>query len=383
MTDFDDDTLVPPLSGRDWIDQFRSSLDAKGDVMQKRRAFLATLLGTAGLAVTDGIANAASAEASTIERNPGARGALEQLSYEIHQIARNHMEPGQNPNELLSKALASWRDATALRHVGFGASRLIGKAQEAEAVSAGLVAQFLGDRGEHAGAESWYHAALKVAPTDDARSWLYACRAWLYLYEGDETGAKNNAARAAGIATYYNHDRAAFAYHQLARSYALDGNHESAREHLSNATHHFLHSKNTGDALARPSLLNWTLLQNAQYSMDTLAILAYTEGRDRDITRFQNYADLVTDQIGHFNGMNSFLGRISIARVKASGSNPDLDSAVEEGMNAISNLRLVDRQTAVVQGKAQQFADDLKVKFGDCKPVRAMSGFVRELTQAA
>lgn len=383
MTDFDDDTLVPPLSGRDWIDQFRSSLDAKGDVVQKRRAFLATLLGTAGLAVTDGIVQAASAEASTIERNPGARGALEQLSYEIHQIARSHMEPGQNPNELLSKALAAWRDATALRHVGFGASPLIGKALEAEAVSAGLVAQFLGDRGEHAGAESWYHAALKVAPTDDTRSWLYACRAWLYLYEGDVAGAKKNSARAAGIATYYNHDRAAFAYHQLARSYALDGNHESAREHLSNATHHFLHSKNTGDALARPSLLNWTLLQNAQYSMDTLAILAYAEGRDRDVTRFQNYADLVTDQIGHFNGMNSFLGRISIARVKASGPNPDLDSAVEEGMNAISNLRLVDRQTAVVQGKAQQFADDLKVKFGDCKPVRAMSGFVGELTQAA
>lgn len=382
MTEYDDDALVP-TSGRDWVDQFRSSLDSKGDVVQKRRAFLATLLGTAGLAVTENVISAASAEASTIERNPGGRGALEQLTHEIHQTARLHMEPGQNPNELLATALASWRDATALRHVGFSSGTLMSKAQDAEAVSAGLVAQFLGDRGKLAQAESWYRAALKVAPSDDTRSWLYGCRTWLYLYAGDEEGAKKNAARAAGIATYFSHERAAFGYHQLARSYALGGNYDKAREHLSNATNHFLHSPASGDPTSRPSLLRWSLLQNAQYSMDTLAILAYNGGSQRDIDRFQTNAGLVGDRIEELNGMNAFLGRISMARVKAAGDSGDADAAVEEGMNAISNVRPIDRSTAVVQGKAQQFADDLEAKYGDIMAVRAMRGFVGELTKAA
>jgi tetratricopeptide (TPR) repeat protein len=383
MTDYDDDSLVENRSALAILGKFRSSIDLKGDVVQHRREFLIAMLGTASLAVTENLVSAASAEATTIETNANVRGALGDIETQLFRIGREHMQPGVNPSELMVDSLSAWRDASALRNMHLDSPTLSGKAYKLEATAAGLVAQFLGDRGELADAEHWYRAALKHAPDDDTRSWLYACRTWLYLYSGDASGAKRNASRAAALAAYFSRDRGAFGYHQLARAYALDGQNDRAREHLSNATSQFLFSSGTGNPHADPNLLRWTLLQNSQYTMDTVAILAFAEGRKSDISRFSTTAELVLGRVDSINGMNAFLARMADARIKASGSDADADAAVEATMNAVSNLRLVDRQTAVVQGRSQQFADDLEARFGDTQSVRGLRGFVTELAEAA
>jgi tetratricopeptide (TPR) repeat protein len=379
MTDYDDDSLVDSRSALAILGKFRSSIDLKGDVVQHRRDFLVSMLGAASLAVTENLVSAASAEATTIETNSNVGGALGAIEMQLFRIGREHMQPGANPSELMSNALAAWRDSSALRNMHLKSATLSGKAYKLEATAAGLVAQFLGDRGELADAEHWYRSALKHAPDDDTRSWLYGCRAWLYLYSGDAQGAKRNAARSASLATYFSRDRGAFGYHQLARAYAMDGQNNKAREHLSNATSQFLFSSGTGDPSADPNLLRWTLLQNSQYTMDTVAILAFAEGRKADISRFDATAHLVLGRLDSINGMNAFLARMADARIKASGPEADADAAVEVTMNAVSNLRLVDRQTAVVQGRSQQFADDLEARFGDTQSVRGLRGFVTEL----
>lgn len=380
MTDIEE---VGRLSARSLLEKFRSALDSEGeDVAIKRRSFLSAMLASAGLAATDSVMLSTSAEASTIERNANTGGALMELDQTLYRVGRDHMRPGQDADELMSLALGAWRDACMIRHSHLSVKHL-DNAMRAEATAAGLIGSFYGDRGERETAERWYRAGLKVAPDDDTRALLYGWKAWLYLYADNPTRAKTTAHKAVGFAPFFRRDRAAFAYHQLARGFALEGQFDRAREHLSSATNEFLFSSASQTASDDPSLLTWTTLQHSLYSADTLAALAFNSGRNEDISRFAVNAQLASDTSAAMNGMNAFIIGTAQARVLASGPEPDVEGAVEVTMNSVGRLRNVDKATTVVKMRTKRLADELEVRFGDTNAVRGLHGFAQELAAAA
>lgn len=365
------------------VKAFQASIQQRGDSVQKRRDFLGRLLLVAGLAATEQVISAASADASTLETAPSAEVALGAVHREIYSIGQDHMAPGADSSDLRGRALAAWRDAAAIRASGFKSSLTQNRAGIAEALSAGLVAQFWGDRGDEANAISWYRRAVAVTDDDSTLSWLYSCSAWVPLYNNVPHAAARQAAKGIDYSNWLSRERGMFAYGQMARALALDGNYGLARDMLAQANLNFLNSH--GDhTRARPNVLHFTPSQHAQYMADTLSILAFSEdGRKSDIEKAEVH--IKAAQVGRHggpNGMNAVILEFARAKCVASGENADPDSAVEIGMNAISNTKRDDRSSAVVRGKAKQLSDDLSKKF-NTRSVKGFVGFVDELIATA
>lgn len=363
------------------VRSFLSDINKRGDAVQKRRKFLTNLLAVTGLSAAEMLVNAASADASAIEKNGSAHAALVDIQREIYNIGRDHMKPGANSAVMRARALATWRDANALRNMRHRRATTLRRAVTTEAQAAGLVAQFFGDRGQTDQANAWYKHATALDSDAETASWLFSCWAWVPLYEGVTFVAQRLAHKGATLSNRYSPDRVMFGYDQLARAHALDGSYARARQALSTA--------NTGNIIrsgeherAKPNLLFFTDAQHYQYMADTLSMLAFgDQAANSDRERALMFVETALECEYPPNGINRVLIELARARATASGRTADPDGATEYAVKAIRDSSLDDRTSQVVKGKARQLATDLGGRF-HARSVREFNSYVSALNTA-
>ncbi|MFR9675743.1 hypothetical protein [Streptomyces sp. TR02-1] len=302
----------------------------------ERRKLLNAFLATASLPAALTLTNAATAHASTLEAAGTTTKALERLRTTLDRIASDHMTPHCNPTDLTSRALAAWRDATALTR-----TRHDNIARVAQAHAAGLLAGFHTDAGNSYEAAAWFRHAFRASPDTDTSAWVRACATWAPLYRGDHERSIACAESAAGLASRRT-PTGAFAYDQLARARAAAGDHAGARTALGTAENALVTTRDEADA--PPSLIHYTHRQHATYAADTCARIG-----DTDIARAWLGAVRSTEH----NAMNRALADLTEAECfHRDGRTDEAASYARACLQSVSP----EHRNDVITGRARELA---------------------------
>ncbi|MEU4066637.1 hypothetical protein AB0F25_30365 [Streptomyces wedmorensis] len=334
----------------------------EGGIHMERRRLLEGALAAAGLYVSQAALAATSAQASSFEMERDASQALARTSRKLQKIAIDHMG-GASVTESQQRALACWRDSIAVK-VNSKVGPRLHRAANIEARAAGLVAMFFADQGDHRNAQSWYQRADAVTRENNTKGWLLACQAWGYLFNGDGTTAVGLAGDALALYDWANAPQRAFAYNQMARGHAINGDFERALESLAYADEEFQKAPKEARE-TDPSLIGFSKWQHAAYAADVYSMAGETE-RAR-------VARAVAMTAPKLNGMNRLIAEVGEAQCLVADGEPE--AAVQRVQRTLTGLSTEDQGTAVVVGKARLFVHSIPTAF-DSKPVRELKEYL-------
>jgi hypothetical protein len=334
---------------------FRRAHNDGEELPMQRRRLLQVLLASAGVITMESLLGPVSAHATAMEYNESGE-ALAETSRILHEVCMQGMM-GTPIEQSMQRSLACWRDALAIKVNVTGPRHM--RAAEMESKAACLMAQFHGDLGDEGLAARWYTRALAVAPVNDLKAWIYSCSAWVPMFNGDGEGTVKAAENALGFTTMSNPIQEAFAFNQLARGYAIQGDRESALKAIHDADRAFnrygYYGKNTA-----PSFDSFTKWQHAAYAVNTYSMLGEVE--------MSRAARAVLRDVPFMSDINKMLHDTSEAVCLIHEGEPV--GAVELVQRSIDSMPVEAASTAVVQGRAKMFVDQMPTKMREAREVR-------------
>lgn len=343
--------------------KFMSAFNGREEgVHMERRRLLEGALAAAGLYASQALVTATSAQAASYEVESDSSYALARTQRKIQEVAVAHMA-GASVEVSQQRALACWRDALAIKVNAAVGPRLL-RAANTEAKAAGLVAMFYADQGDLERAAKWYERGDAVTRETNTKGWLQACSAWGPLFAGDGQKAVMAAGRALSLFDWTNAPQRAFAYNQMARGYAVQGDFKRAIEALGHADQEYV--KSTKEVReAPPSLTGFSKWQHAAYAADV-----YSMAGEVARARATRATALTAPNI---NGMNKLIAEVGEAQCLVQENQPE--AAVQRIRRTITGLSAEDQTTAVVVGKATQFVQSIPEEF-DSKPVQELKEYL-------
>lgn len=352
----DDPTPGVVKSVRLGMRAFRRAHNDGEELLMQRRRLLQGMLAATGLGVTESLLGASSAKASMMEHFDSGN-ALAEISRTLHEVCMQGMM-GAPIEESQQRALSCWRDALGLK-VNIPVGPRHQRAAEMESKAACLVAQFYGDLGQRDLAARWYKRALSVSNLRDLHAWIHSCSAWIPMFDGDGEGTVRAAHKALQVATISNPVQEAFAFSQLARGHAIRGDREASLAALAGANKAFRRygyfEKNRA-----PSFDGFSKWQHAAYAVNTYAILG-------EVEQSREPRVLLRD-VPFESDINRMLRETSEATCLVHEGEPV--GGVELLRTAMEDLPEAAAQTAVVQGRAKMFVDQMPSKMRKAREVR-------------
>lgn len=338
--------------------------------MLKRRELITRMLVGTGVALSAPIIEASSAVASPLETHDFDQG-LAEVTRRIYRIGADHMKFQTDRDKLLAEAAAAWRDAMAYRAVT--TSRSQRRASDAVAYSAGLVAQFYGDRGNLEQAQAWYSKAYAAAMEHHAKSWLASCQMWIPLYAGNTEVAVRIAKHGRGFQSFRDPERLVFGQMQAARAYASNGDLTDAMRAFDEAERAFSKEECNLHRESEPNLLHFTQWQFYQYAAEIM-------GSVGKFNRSRQYHELAL-RAPNLNGMNKAVMALSESSILLAEG--DAQTAVTYAISVVSGLKKSDATSSVVRGRVTSLTSELRKSYGNIAPVHQMEDFQAALVAAA